>query len=647
MFFLKMAVKNMRNDFNSYVTYFISTTFAVMIFYIFCSIFYNDQFVAIMQSKIKLDIIFKGSAAIVAMFSAIFVWYSNSFFINRRKKEIATYNLLGMKKGQIGIMLFYENIIMGVCSLVLGIFIGLLFSRVFSSILLNLMLDTTKLEFTLVWKAAFITVIVFFVMFLINSLYTYTLTYRFKLIDLFNASKKGEKKPKSSFVGALVSIVLILSGYIIAISNANMNDRIKMVTYGLLVVVLIVVGTYMLFSNFIVMMLKKLSLNKGFYYKGVNIIGTSQILYRIKGNAVTLATIAILSSITLISLSAAFIYHEVTNNAISGYTPFSYVHIGDDKNLNDSVVKTIQSNPDFKILSIDNMNFISATTKTPYYSPFGESAEIVECHIMSQSQYNQALTHQNRGPLLDLKDDGECFFVELNVGSGQRDKLIGQNTEIITPGLTKTLKIVDTTTKGIVNVKILKTTIVTTDNAYNDFIADSKNNVLNIRGYIVSNSTKSSVLTEELRNIIPANKEFDAYYDMRVSLFKISGVYIFTGVFLGALFLLATGSIIYFKQLLEANSDKDRYTILRKIGVSKKEIKQSVAKQHIAIFGLPLLVGICHSGVAFYVLQYISQYNLIKYYSFIILAYFSMYVVYYFTTVNSYTKIVTQSNVSS
>jgi putative ABC transport system permease protein len=596
-----------------------------------------------MQSKMKLDIIFKGSAAIVAIFSAIFVWYSNSFFINRRKKEIATYNLLGMKKYQIGIMLFYENIILGVCSLILGIFIGLLFSRVFSAILLNLMLDTTKLEVELVWKAAFITVIVFFVMFLTNSLYTYTLTYRFKLIELFNASKKGEKEPKTSFVGASLSVVLILLGYVIVITNANMNDRIKMVIYGLLVIVFVVVGTYLLFSNFIVIILKRLRMNKGFYYKGVNIIGTSQILYRIKGNAVTLATIAILSSMTLISLSAAFIYHEVTNNAILGYAPFSYVHIGDDKSLNDNVVKTIQSNPDFKLLSIDNINFISATTKTPYYSPFGKSIEIVESHIMSQSQYNQALTHQNRGPLLDLKDDGECLFIELNVGSGQRDELIGQNTEITTPGLNKTLKILDTTTEGIVNVKILKTTIVTTDNVYNDFIANRKNNVLNIRGYVVSNATKSRVLTEELRNIIPNDKEFDAYYDMRVSLFKISGVYIFTGVFLGVLFLLATGSIIYFKQLLEANGDKDRYTILMKIGVSKKEIKQSVAKQHIAIFGLPLLVGICHSGVAFYVLQYISQYNLFKYYALIILAYFSMYVVYYVATVNSYTKIVTYS----
>jgi ABC-type lipoprotein export system ATPase subunit len=147
--------------------------------------------------------------------------------------------------------------------------------------------------------------------------------------------------------------------------------------------------------------------------------------------------------------------------------------------------------------------------------------------------------------------------------------------------------------------------------------------------------------SKDLAAIMPQEQKFSSYYNIYFSLYFFYGPFLFIGLFLGILFLLATGSVIYFKQLTEANENKNKYVILREIGVSRKEIKGSISKQMLITFGLPLIIGICHSSVALIVFQKLLAQNILKYCFFIITVYIACYIFFYFITVNSYTKIVT------
>ncbi|MBO0553562.1 ABC transporter permease [Clostridium botulinum] len=165
MSFSSLAVNNVKKNFSNYIMYLISAVFSVMIFYIFCSIAFNDVIMKLADNKVTVKVAFKASAVIVALFSFVFIWYSNSFFLKRRKKEIAIYSIIGMEKRQVAKMLFYENIIIGTLAIFFGIVLGGMFSKYFSLMLIYLMKETLDLKFTVVPNAFKITILVFFILF--------------------------------------------------------------------------------------------------------------------------------------------------------------------------------------------------------------------------------------------------------------------------------------------------------------------------------------------------------------------------------------------------------------------------------------------------------------------------------------------------
>ncbi|MDD5659500.1 MAG: FtsX-like permease family protein, partial [Actinomycetota bacterium] len=271
MNFSKLAIKNIKQNFSNYFIYFISLTFSVMIFYIFCTLFFNEQFFKISQASISLRGTFKGTAIIVALFSFIFIWYSNSFFIASRKKEIATYCLLGMEKRQIGRLLFYENMILGTAALLLGIFIGTLFSKLFAMMLVYFMKFTSEIKFSINQISVYITLVLFFILFLINSIHSYRIIHRFKLIELFRAQKEGEKIPKTSYSITILSILVIVACYILSLTLPLQLA----ILFSLLIICMVVLGTYGLFHNLVALYIKKIIKNKKVYYNRMNLVSFS------------------------------------------------------------------------------------------------------------------------------------------------------------------------------------------------------------------------------------------------------------------------------------------------------------------------------------------------------------------------------------
>lgn len=639
MTLFNIALKNIKRNFYNYFIYFVSMISSIMIYYTFTSIQYNEQVLTIVGLDRKIDVAFKASSIVVAIFTAMFIWYSNSFFTKKRKKEVGLYSLMGVRKKQIGRMLFYENIIMGILALGAGIFMGSLLSKVFVMLLIKLMGFSVGVQFTIILKAIINTIITFAILFFITSVHGYTIIYRFKLVELFKADKKGEKEPKASIIFAILGIGLIAGGY-----TLYLLPKFPSLLSILGTLILVVIGTYFFFSSFVIFIIKLAKRSKKRYYRGINMIRISQLLYRIKGQSRTLATIAVLSATTLTAMGVtASFYYDFQTKLDTRY-PFTYAYINNDKRIDEKVEAIMTKHPKNKVISSVEFEFVQVKGKLPRVTKYKSKEDTI--NIISESKFNEIATVRGLDEKINLDSMEEAVIIDEFYNQSLMDSYIGKIGEIHLGDQKTQFKIMDNKSYSLLNEYMVFNVLVVKDEIYNKYY--NVGNIIKARAYINKNKNESKELTEELTKLLleidveeeGIGRQFTSYYYNYKEGLIGSGLTIFIGAFLGLVFLLSTGSIIFFKQLSEANDDKGRYKILKNIGVNKKEIKTSIAKQMLLVFLLPLIVGIVHSLVAISLLDKILDVNLIVPISLSVGAYTLIYMIYYVLTVNSYTKIV-------
>lgn len=652
MTLFKLSVHNIKHNFRSYFSYFISTLFSVFMLFMFYSIYYNKQMEAFSNGRVKVYTIFKAASIIVIIFSALFIWYANSFFIKSRKKEMALYSILGMKKKEIGTLLFCENMFLGILSIIIGLPLGVIASKFLLQLLVNIMKARVVVQYTVESRAVIATTLIFIALFLFNSIKAYGVIYKFRLIELLSAEKEAEKAPEGSKGMALLSIVMIFCGYFIAYTKLLQGGS-KMIYFGLLVLILVVAGTYILFNNLIIILLNRLKENKKLYYKGENLISISQILYRIKANSNLLSTIAVISAVAITAISFTFSFYIAMEKIPMLYSPFSLMYKGGDEILNSKVDEIINKHSEVKATYKADIVMIHGKGLTPKYKgPFGTDLKSpFDVYMISRSEYNEILnnseyakSHNTFEVVNDFKftKDNQCFFIEVS-NDAKRGRLKGEKVNVETNGNSFELDIVDSDLKSVLGViPFQRTTLVVTDDTFYKLLHNNKENTEISRVYMVNDSLDSGKLVSELSHIIPKERYFNSFYAGHIDVYGLLGSYVFIGMFLGVLFVLSTGSILYYKQLTEAYADKGRYNILRKIGAGKKETRNTVVKQLALIYGLPLLVGIFHSAAALCV--YIKYMDVTKAVVEGVLAmaavYTVIYLCYYALSVKAYMKIV-------
>lgn len=643
MTLFNIAVKNVKRNFYNYFLYFASMIFSIIIYYTFTSVQYNAEVLKVVaqsDSSSRAAVMassLQAASIVIAIFSAIFIWYSSSFFTRKRKKEIGLYSMMGVKKKQIGRMLFYENIAMGALALVIGILLGSLLSKLFIMLLIRLMGFSASVKFAIIPKAILNTAIAFAVIFFISSIHSYTIIYRFKLIELFNAEKSKESEPKASLILAILSVLCIGFGYWFYLNGLKLTNNFLLLI--LVTLILTIMGTYFFFSSFVVYMIKVSKLNRKRYFRGINMIGSSQLLYRIKSHSRTLATIAVLSASTLTALSViSSMYYDLTVNAQKNF-PFTYSYISNDKNIENKVNDIIAKYPKNKILKSVEADIISLKGRFP-----GKEKDS-DIKIISESKYNEIANIEGEENVI-ISNSNEAVLFESSFVKGFMDDYTGKDIIVSIKNNNRNIKITAHKNGQIFNSYMYYNILVVKDDLYNE--AYSSGNLYRTVGYINDNRKDSKELTEELTNFIKTQnvkklrtgEHISSYYPVYIEQLRYNGLIIFIGAFLGLVFLTATGSIIFFKQLSEANDDKYRYKILKNIGVSKKEITLSISKQMLFVFLLPLLVGAVHSLVAITLLSTMLSTNLIVPVAITIGIYTVIYFVYYLLTVSSYSKLV-------
>ncbi|WXR62472.1 ABC transporter permease [Peptostreptococcaceae bacterium AGR-M142] len=669
--------KNIKNNFKNYFLYFCSMVFGILMFYIFISTQSNKDVLNAVSTKVSFILNFGGITT--AIFCAVFIWYSNSFFIRGRKKEIAFYSLLGVKKKQIGRMLFYENMTMGGIALFIGVLLGSLFSKLFAMILLRLMGSSMSVSFSISMVAILKTILVFGLIFLIISIHSYFIIYRFKLIELFKANNISEKEPKQSLVLSFLGIGLLIFGYYY---SANIDYIKDFFIYAFIVITSVIIGTFLFFRFFMIFLIKILKSNKKKYYRGVNLITISNLLYKIKSNAVMLSIVSLLCATTLTFAGTFYgIYYNVYEQA-RGYNPFDYTYTVSKEIDNNKVSEALEEYKEKNPTKMDlYMPYINIFTKLniKLYLP-----ETYKVSIVSINDLNKIDDLFVLNKLPSLKKDEVIVLANPNVYEYRKEtisklsdvdyfldnktyklkvKLVEKKLLFADSFYPYNLVVSDELFKEI-KVKIKDNKILEYDKLKEDVenqvrnwdlkgddeedikylieeeYKDAKNNLgYNIKRIIdIQNEKDSKELTKKLNDI--TNKKIQSFYYPYSRLIEDVGMILFVFGFLGVIVLVSTGSIIYFKLLTKANDDKNIFIVLSKIGVSKKDRRKIIKKEIRFLFLIPLLMGVLHCGFALNALSLLIGMNLFKPTLITIISYLAIYSLYYCITVYSYEKII-------
>ncbi|WDF03321.1 FtsX-like permease family protein [Shouchella hunanensis] len=610
MTFADIARKNMKRNVKSYGLYIGSTIFSIIVYFTFVTLRYNDDILVASEQSRQLSSLITASTFILMVFVAIFILYSNSFFIKKRKKEMALYALLGIRKKTIGWMLFLENMTIGILSLVIGVGLGFVLSQFFLSLLMALMgLDFT-LSFSFSFEAVLHTVLVFFVLFLVTSFQGYRVIYRFALIDLFHAEKKGEALPRARLLSSIIGILLLTTGYWMALQDlaTSIVWRQLGIATPLVIIGLTVLGSYLLFRSVLVYLLHVIKRQIHWTWSGLNLLTVSQLLYRIKGNALTLTIIATLSATILTAGGAVFSMYYNVEKDVERYSPFTFMWEGPALEMDQEQVEYETS-------------FVSKSARVMLGDHEFDYAVISESTFLT-------LSHQLEWEVTEELADDQMIIVDAFY-----DERWSANVETVQLQ-ENDYDVISMYADALFNVRTMGgTALVLSDSQYDALEAEEKS----YQAIQVGNYQNKVELSQELASSSEINQFSSAVQDYRDSM-ESSGVLMFVGSFLGLVFLAAMGSIIYFKLMTEVEEDKKAFTILHKVGVSKKDMKRSIRHQVGMIFVAPLLLGLLHGSVALTAFSKLLDLQLFVPVLLWMLAYTLIYIGYYVVTVQSVKK---------
>lgn len=595
----RLAVSNIKNNRKTYVPFIFTSILTVMMYYIIDALAGNDSI-----EITNVITVLRMGCGVMVVFSVIFLFYTNSFLIKRRKKEIAVYNILGMGKGHIGRMLTVETLIVGGISIAGGIAGGMAFGKLMHLLLIRIIHYDVGMEFHISVQSVFDTVILFAFIFFLTWFYNLFQIRLANPIELLRGGSAGEKEPKTKVILALVGVAAMAAGYYLAVSTRNPLEAINIFFVA---VILVIIGTYALFLAGSIALLKLLRKRKKFYYKSNHFVSVSGMIYRMKQNAVGLANICILSTIVLVMISSTVSLYVGVDDVMAYRYPNDYqmtLYEASQEKI-DKANKLIEEELDRGGLKKEN--------ETSYH--YGTTV------LISQGK-DKFTTNDSAG--YSVRNLTELYVIP------QEDY---QKLENTSTSLKENEVIVYTTDEdyGRDSIQIDGRKFQVTEEL-DDFVLEEKNQSRVAPGMymIVANdevamqldSLKSGLrydinfdmtgsddekaavekkITDRITEELPGTY-FSSSQEGTENFFSFYGCLFFIGMYLGFMFLVATVLIIYYKQISEGLDDRERYVIMQKVGMDKREIRRAIRSQILIVFFLPLLFSILHIIVAFNVI---------------------------------------------
>lgn len=617
--FSRLAKQNIRNNKSTYIPYMITCIFCIAMIYMMeflrdCPTL--DQ--AVRQADEVRMIVFTGEI-VVEIFCIIFLIYSNSFLMKRRQKEIGLYNILGLERNHIGIVMFLETIITSIGSLAGGIAAGIIGSKLALLLLLKLLHIPSVLGFYISVKGIFTCLFMFGIVFLMILFLNLAKIHLSRPVELLRGNNTGEKEPAAKWLMALIGFICLGAGYYLAVTT---ESPIKAITIFLLAVILVMAGTYLLFTAGSIVILKFLRRRKSFYYRTGNFISISGMLYRMKQNAIGLASICILSTGVLLMISMTVSIYFGMNDIMLNRYPYdvdmSVTSISEEEcqTAIEAFEKTIADNkvpveksveeiyldivcskngdqilikPTNTIRNSDSVLVLSLLDQAEYERLTGISANLNDGEIFAW--YPSAV--QKDSVTVDEKEFTVKKWMDKNPLTCGEDAVSDNAVLVVTDEdfkkfdemRTEMYKGVSSAPAGEDLTLHLGLDITGSETDKIDFGTPVMETVKDLK--------KSGGLSENAWIISGIRQqEYESYY-------ADNGSLLFIGIFLGSLFLMGTAMIIYYKQISEGYEDQKRFEIMQKVGLSRREVRSSVRRQILMVFFLPLLMAMLHITMAF------------------------------------------------
>lgn len=617
--FSRLAKQNIRNNKSTYIPYISTCIFCIAMIYMMeflrdCPTL--DQ--AVRQADEVRMIVFTGEI-VVEIFCTIFLIYSNSFLMKRRQKEIGLYNILGLERNHIGIVMFLETIITSIGSLAGGIAAGIIGSKLALLLLLKLLHIPSVLGFYISVKGIFTCLFMFGIIFLMILFLNLAKIHLSRPVELLRGNNTGEKEPVVKWLMALIGFICLGAGYYLAVTT---ESPIKAITIFLLAVILVMAGTYLLFTAGSIVILKFLRRRKSFYYRTGNFISISGMLYRMKQNAIGLASICILSTGVLlmiamtvsiyfgmndimlnrypydVDMSVTSISEEECQTAIEAFekaiadnkVPVEksveeiYLDIVCSKNGDQILIKpanTIRNSDSVLVLSLldqaeyERLTGISANLNDGEIFAWYPSAVQKDSVTVDETEFT-VKKWLDKNPLT-CGEDAVSDNAVLVVTDEDFKKFDEMRTEMY-KGVSSAPAGEDLTLHLGLDITGSETDKIDFGTPVMEVVKDLKKN-----GGLSENSWITSGIRQQ---------EYESYY-------ADNGSLLFIGIFLGSLFLMGTAMIIYYKQISEGYEDQKRFEIMQKVGLSRREVRSSVRRQILMVFFLPLLMAMLHITMAF------------------------------------------------
>ena len=565
---------------------------------------------------------------VLGLFSCIFLLYTNSFLMKRRQKELGLYSVLGMSKTNIAGIMVFEALYIALIGIGGGLAVGILLTKLVSLALFRLMRLPVPFGFSVQPIAIIIVVLFFAGLILLTLLANLAKVGRSRPVELLRGGNVGEKEPKANWFLTIVGVLFLGAGYAVAMLVDNPGMAVAVY---FLAVFAVIIGTYCLFTSVSIAVLKALRRNKRYYYKAKHFISVSGMLYRMKRNAVGLANICILCTMVMVMVSGTLSLYLGSEEQVNVYCPADVVvettyyassaedHVYNEETgeetieyhtpydaaamdawfedyfaghkLAPSAAKAVEYYTFTAVDSEDHVSLVTAVTAETYAQLTGEAAPELApgealAHVPSGYKFGDGLNF--------LDKDGNTLSIQF-VGEAQLSSAqVELNTAILSQSEDDDIVLVVPDTAALL-----------------ELVAGQENGSYVWRGQYDFDASDEAV-SAMVDDYWAASREgggVDAgYYDvLRIDLrseterdvYGLSGGFLFLGVFLGIVFLMATVLIIYYKQVSEGYEDNARFEIMRKVGLSEREARRAIRSQILTVFFMPILVAAIHIAFDF------------------------------------------------
>jgi len=611
MTFRQFAFRNVSRNKRLYAGYFLSSLFTVMVFFTFSIFAYHP---VLSGTNIHSNATFALSVSkwIIYVFSFFFVLYSMGAFLQSRKREFGLMIMQGMTTVQLRMMIFLENMIIGLFAIIGGIGLGLVFAKAILLVGENVLTIHVKLPFYFPYKAIALTLFAFLILFILISLFISVVLRSGKLVTLIKGNEQAKSEPKSSVLLSLLVLILLGISYFLSLRAKGAEAVFLLIP----VVIMVCIGTYLLFTQLSVYIIRKLKGTESIFWSKTNMLLFSDLAYRMKDNARSFFLVAIISTVSFCAIGSLYGFQSMISGENLKDNPylFTYLATNDDSNEQKHVEQIDHT------LKESNLATEKRSLKLNYYSTSNGDRTIV---VVKQSDYNR-LAELMEIDTIQLSD-GKAAVVDFGM-SRMGQAMLNQPI----------------TLQSNVEIEANQAVVSPAIHGFSGYFIVSDDQYAKLQPPIREShyyawhgplGQKEAIAAGgKLMNQLPYSKQYEFYAleFINNNLNQSFGPILFIGLFIGIVFFVSAGSFLYFRLYSDLDDDRQKFKTVSKMGLSEKELAKILNRQIMLLFFAPIVVALVHGAVALTTLSNMFQYSLLKESTLVLGLFFIVQVIYFF-----------------